>query len=84
MGRFQARHPRSRLMGSVRSSPVTHHTGVATKPRTITFRADPDLRAALEQVAADEGCTTTDVIRHALTDLLTTRADSEGEAARVA
>jgi len=61
---------------------VTHHTGVS-KPRTITFRADPDLRAALEQVAADEDCTTTDVIRHALTDLLAARADSEGEAARV-
>jgi len=51
---------------------------------TITFRVDPDLRATLEQVADAEGCTTTDVIRHALSDLLAARANSEGEVARVA
>ena len=50
----------------------------------MTFRLEPELRAAVEQVAADESCSTSAVIRHALTDLLAARADSEGEIARVA
>ena len=40
----------------------------------MTFRLEPELRAQVEQVADDEGCSTSSVIRHALTDLLATRA----------
>lgn len=56
---------------------MVNDTGV-TRPGTVTFQADPGLHAALEKVADDEGCSTSDVVRHALNDLFAARAPDAG------
>ena len=71
-------HVRCRVDGMTHTTEntTTDAAVIRRRPSPMTFRLSPELRAAIEQVAAEEGCSTSVVIRRALTDLLADRATS--------